>query len=111
LILVVPTLALALDAADLPSAIENAKTAADHEGIAVYYDGEARAAHAMADRHRDMARSYAKHPRPSGAKGPRPPIAQRMRRHCERRVESYEAAAQEFEATAASIRLEAKAIE
>ena len=89
---------------DLPNAIENAKTAADHEALAAYFDGEAKAARATAERHRRMAALYGKHPMPSGAKGTRASLGRTMPPHCDKLVASYEAAAAEYEAMAAAHR-------
>jgi hypothetical protein len=110
-ILFAPRAVLALDAADLPSAIENAKTPADHEAIAAYYDGEAKAARAAAEQHRKMAAAYGKHPEPAGAKGVRSSIYKTMPRHCDQLVASYEAAAKDNDALAAAHREAARAAE
>jgi hypothetical protein len=109
LLVVGPKVVRALDAADLPDAIENAKTAADHEAIAAYYDDEAKAARAEAERHRRMGAFYEEHPRPAGSKGVRHPLHTTMPPHCTRLVASYEAAAEEYEAMAEAHREEANA--
>ena len=108
--LVAPKAAFGLDAPDLPAAIENAKTAADHEAIAAYYDAEAKAARAKAEKHRKMAAAYGKHPKPAGGKGSRSQVYRTIEPHCGKLVASYEAAAQEFAAMAASHREAAAAI-
>ena len=104
LTLFAPMAVLALDATDLPAAIENAKTAADHEAIAPYYDAEAKAARATAEEHGKMAAAYGKNPKPGGSKGVRPPVYRTIRPRCEELVASHEAAAHDFEAMAASHR-------
>ena len=58
LILVVPGAVLAIDATDLQAAIENAKTTADHEAIADYFDAQAKAALATVQEHREMLAGY-----------------------------------------------------
>jgi hypothetical protein len=105
-----PTAALALDAADLPSAIENAKTAADHEAIAAYYDAEAKAARATVERHRAMAAAYARPPKAPAGKGERSSLYRMMPRHCDDLIKDYEAAAHEYEAMAAAHRKAANEI-
>jgi len=100
----VPTAALALDEADLPSAIENAKTAADHEAIAAYYDAEAKAARATVELHRRMASAYEKHRMPAGSKGVHSSVYRTMPRHCGDLIKNSEAAAHEYEAMAAAHR-------
>jgi hypothetical protein len=45
---------------DIEQEIANAKTAADHEKIASFYDGEAKSAESKADEHDRMAASYKK---------------------------------------------------
>jgi hypothetical protein len=111
LALIGPSVAHSLEAADVPSAIENAKTAADHEALAAYFEGEAQAARATAERHRRMGSFYEKHPRPAGLKGNRTPLHQTMPPHCTRLVASYEASAEDYEAMAVAHREMAKAVE
>jgi hypothetical protein len=52
--------ALAEEGQDIEQEIANAKTAADHEKIASFYDGEAKSAESKADEHDRMAASYKK---------------------------------------------------
>jgi hypothetical protein len=104
LILVGPRAAHSLEADDIPAAVENAKTAADHEALAAYFDGEAKAARASAERHRRMADLYGKHPKPSGTKGVRASLSKTMPPHCDKLAASYETAAAEYEAMAAAHR-------
>ena len=53
----VPLRATAADV-DIVQKIETAKTAADHEAIASYYDAQAAAAKSNAEMHRKMASTY-----------------------------------------------------
>src|SRR4030095_6085285 len=95
LALVPPRTVLALDAADLPDAIEKAKAPADHEAIAAYSDAEAKPARTAPEQHRKMAAAYGKHPVPAGAKGTRSAIHKTMPKHCDQLGASYAYAAQE----------------
>ena len=104
LILVGPTAARALDAADLAAAIENAKTAADHEVIAAHYEAEAKAARAEAERHRSMGAVYKKHGGHTAGKAAGTPLAKTMPPHCDELATSYEAAAKQYDAMAAAER-------
>ena len=106
-----PGTARAIDPADLPNAIESAETAADHEALAAYFEGEAKAAREMAERHRRMGERYRNLRKPAGLKGVRARIDQSMPRHCDKLVASYEAAASEYEAMAAEHREAASEIE
>jgi hypothetical protein len=103
-----PGAARALDPDDLPNAIDNAETPADHEALAAYYEEEAKTARAMAERHRSMGERYRNPHKPAGLKGVR---ARSMPQHCDKLVASYEAAAKEYEAMAAAHREAASAIE
>jgi hypothetical protein len=99
----------ALDSADLPKAIENAKTPADHEAIAAYFDEQAKEARATADMHRQMGGAYRKRPPTSPKGGGSDTFGTRMRGHCEDLVSKYEQVAKDDEAMAAAHRAEAKA--
>jgi hypothetical protein len=110
LVLVGPRAAQSLEAEDVPNAIENAKTAADHEALAAYFEGEAKAARARAERHRRMAALYGKYPKASGTKGTRVSLSKSMPPHCDKLVASYEATAADYEAMAAVHREEASAV-
>jgi hypothetical protein len=110
LTLAVSTRAFALDAADLPAAIENAKTPADHEAIAAYYDTQAKAALAEVERHRAMAGAYAKPPASGGSKGVRSSVYKTMPRHCDDLLKDYKNAAHEYQAMAAEHRKAASEI-
>jgi len=100
----VPKAVLALDAADLPSAIENATTPADHEAIAAYFDAQAKAARTMVEHHRTMASAYLNHPKPAAGKGVRSSVYKTMPKHCDDLIKSYETAAHEYKAMAAAHR-------
>lgn len=103
-----PTPVYALEPANLPDAVESAQTAADHEVLAAHFEAEAKGARAAAERHRSMGARYEKLRKPAGLKGVR---HRTMADHCARLVESYEAAAKEFEAMAAEHREAAREIE
>lgn len=105
-----PMRALALEAADLPSAIENATTAADHEAIAAYYDAEAKAANASVERHRAMAAAYAKPSNLPAGKGVRHSVYRTMSGHCDDLIKDFKSAAHEFEKMAAAHRKAASEI-
>jgi hypothetical protein len=75
--------------AGLVQKIENARTRVDHEEIASLYEQQAGADKAAAERHRDLARFYA---RSGGLKGT--PIPG-MRSHCETLAQAYQLAAEE----------------
>lgn len=102
----------ALDADDLPSAVENAKTAADHEAIAAFFEGEAKEANARAKRHRAMGSTYKKHQQHSmpAGKGVPSKLNKTMPPHCDQLATTYDAAAKEYEAMAAAHHEEASAI-
>jgi hypothetical protein len=109
LAIVGPTAASALDAADLPKAVENAATAADHEAIAAYYDAEAKAAREKAALHRSMGAVYEKHRGPASKAGATI-LYKTMPPHCSELATSNEAAAKEYEAMAAAHRETASAL-
>ncbi len=83
--------------------ISSAKTAADHEAIAVQYDREAAAARAQAAEHRKMAESYKK---VGGS------LVEKLHldQHCEKLAKSYDEAAQQSEALAKAHREMAKQV-
>lgn len=105
-----PGLAIELDAADLPNAIENAETPADHEALATYFEAEAKEARAMAERHRKMAATYRNLRKPAGLKGVRARLERTMPRHCDELVARYDSAAKDYEAMAAEHREAASAL-
>ena len=82
---------------DLLQRIESARTQADHDGLAAYYDREASAARASAAEHRKMAASY------QGIIGGGRATAN-MPAHCNAIVRSQEAIAAEYEGMAAAHR-------
>jgi hypothetical protein len=73
--------------------IREAKTAADHQAIAAYYETEAHAAHAKYDQHLGMAKSY----------GTTPTLKEKSGAvtHCETIAKKYQEIAKEYEAMAA----------
>jgi hypothetical protein len=83
--------AMAVDDSDIDAKIAAAKTPADHEAIAAYYDGKAKDARDKAAEHTKMAKEY----RSVGhlAKG-------RFPEHCEGLARIYTSAAKEYEAMA-----------
>jgi hypothetical protein len=83
--------------ADMLQRIESARTPADHEALAAYYDREAAAARAMASTHRKMAISYQRSL--SGGRG-----GASMPAHCNAIARNQEAVAVEFDAMAAAHR-------
>jgi len=96
--------ALAADAAqpaDIEKMIASAKTPADHEAIAAYYDKQAAEARAKAEEHRRMGEDYK---RGGGA------LAEKthFHEHCEALTRSYNQAAKDYEALAAAHRDMAK---
>jgi hypothetical protein len=73
--------------------IRDAKTAADHQVIAAYYEKEAHAAHAKYDQHLGMAKSY----------GTVPGLEDKAKAaaHCESIAKKYQEVAKEYEAMVA----------
>lgn len=106
-----PLRVCAVDPADLPKAIESAKTAADHEALAAYYEGEAKTARAAAARHQAMSNAYERRPEPGGTKGLRTSLNRTMPRHCDALVSSYDAAAKQYGEMAAEHRRTAQELE
>jgi hypothetical protein len=101
--------ARALTAADLPDAIANAKTPADHEAIAAYYDEEAKTAREQAKRHQDMGAVYKKAPAAPAKAGGGHVFHRQMGEHCDKIAATYEESAKELETMAAAHRAQAKA--
>ena len=87
---------------DIDKMITDAKTPADHEAIAVYYDQQAADARAKAAEHRKMGDSYRK---AGGALQHKT----HFHEHCEALVREYDAAARDYAAMAAAHRQMAKA--
>jgi hypothetical protein len=89
-------------AADIEQMIVSAKTPADHEAIAAYYDQQAKEARDKAELHRKMGQDYKK---AGGA------LAHKthFHEHCEALTAGYERAAKDFAALAAAHREMVKA--
>jgi ribulose kinase len=87
--------------ADIEEMISSAKTPADHEAIASYYEGQAKEARQKAEEHRKMGEAYKKGGGALAAKT-------HFHEHCEALTRSYNAEAKEYEALAASHRDMAK---
>ena len=105
-----PRSAHALDAADLPKAIESAKTAADHEAIATYFEEQAKEARATAKRHQEMGAIYKKESSPAPKSGGAAHLFHtQMGEHCDDLATKYEKVAKDYEAMAAEHRAQAKA--
>jgi hypothetical protein len=88
---------------DINDMIANAKSPADHEAIAAYYDKAATAAEASAEQHKKMAETYAKLLRPdhpSSVEGHLKPLPA----HCKAEAKYYEGIATENRALAAAHR-------
>jgi hypothetical protein len=83
---------------DLEKAIAKAKTPADHEAIAAYYDKESAAAKAKAEQHRKLAQTY--HTSGMPGRGTQFPLEN----HCQQLAQTYESAAAENAALAAAHR-------
>jgi hypothetical protein len=75
---------------DLEKAIAGAKTPADHEAIASYYDKESAAAKAKAAEHRRLAETYR-----TLSVSPRSQVPS-MENHCRQLVQDYESIATEY---------------
>lgn len=88
---------------DIMSMVEHAKTKADHEAIAAYYEKQAEAAKNQAELHRKMEKSYAVAPG-GGTKGSATSLSQ----HCAALAKHYESLAQEYTTLAAAHRDMAK---
>lgn len=78
-----------VQAGGLEQKIESARTRADHEEIASLYEQQAGADKAAAERHRGLARAYAR----SG--NPRVPVNPGLISHCENLARTYQQAADE----------------
>ena len=89
---------------NLEKAIAGAKTAADHEAIAAYYDREAAAAKDKATEHRKLVEAYHRL-----AATPRGQGFQSMGNHCQQLAKNYESVATENTALATAHRKMAQA--
>ena len=81
--------------AQVEDRIANARTRADHQGLAQFFDQEAQEARSRAEKHRAMAKSFAVEGWGRGKAGIQ------ARDHCETLVGLYEKAEQENKALAA----------
>ena len=86
------------------AAVENAKSAKDHEAIAQSYDAEAKGLRAKATLHQNMAKHYGEASYAKGASHG----SGAMENHCKKLASSYEAAAKDADAMAADHREMAK---
>ena len=88
-------------AADIEEQIAAAKTPADHEAIAKWYDDQAAEAQRKAEEHQKMGAAYKKEPGAIASKT-------HFHEHCEALVRNYTAEAKEYRALAAAHRQMAK---
>jgi hypothetical protein len=93
----------AVDDADIVQKVQTAKTAADHEAIAKYYDGQAAEARKKAAEHKQMGDSY------RGSTVGKAGAASSMPYHCEALVKAFELEAAEYDGMAQAQRELAKA--
>jgi hypothetical protein len=96
-----------LSQSELRSLVANAKTAADHERIAQYFDAEATKYEADAKKHEEEASYYAVHPTPAIGKLQNL-YSQNMQSHCPNLAAKLKEAAQEARLIAAGHREMAK---
>ena len=92
--------AISAHAAAIDAQIAAAKTPADHEAIAAWYDEQAKAAEAKAAEHRKMGQEYQKAGGPAGKA--------QLPAHCNGLVKIYTSAAKEYAAMAKAHREMAK---
>ena len=96
-------------AEDIRQMIATAKTAADHEEIAFWYDEQAALAEANAKNHEGLARAYEGSPMFAPVPGdPEAPGKERAKAHCENLTKSYTGAAAEYRMLATAHREAAK---
>ena len=98
-----PTNAIGADM-DIMDKVKTAKTAADHQAIASYYDAEATDAKKKADEHRKMADTYTAGTSIGKGTGPVP-----LPQHCQALAKEYDEQASHFTAMADTHRELAKA--
>ena len=91
------TAALAVDDSDIADKVQSAKTPADHEAIAAYYDGKAAAATKDATYHRQMGQSYKSLAGGATGKGY---AASAMPQHCEAIAKAADSEAEQYKAMA-----------
>lgn len=72
--------------------IETAKTRADYEALAAFYEQEAKSLQAKAEEHKEMGKAYSKIGHLSGTAFK---AKHNLVQHCDRLVEKYKGAAQE----------------
>ena len=89
--------ALAVDDGDIMEKLQSAKTAADHEAIATYYDGKAAAATKDAAYHRQMGQSYKGIVGGAAGKGY---ATSAMPQHCEAIAKAADSEAEQYKAMA-----------
>jgi hypothetical protein len=89
---------------DVMEKVKTAKTAADHEAIAKYYDSEAAAAKKQADLHRKMAETYSAGGGIGKGTGPIP-----LPQHCQALAKEADEEAAHYTAMAETHRALAKA--
>lgn len=92
---------------ELRNLIENAKTPADHEQIAQYFDAEAAKYEAEAKKHQEEATYYAAQPTPANGRN-KGFYSQEMQSHCPNMASKLKEAAQEARMIAAGHREMAK---
>src|SRR5262245_53899083 len=90
----------AQDGKSIEQMVTEAKTPADHEAIAAYYDKEAQDAHQKHAEHQKLAESYDLTPKLKGGT---------MSKHCTDAGKKYEGIAKDYEALAKAHRQMAKA--
>jgi hypothetical protein len=90
------TAALAVDDGDVMEKVQSARTPADHEAIAAYYDGKAAAATKDAAYHRQMGQSYKGLAGGASGKG----YASAMPQHCEAIAKAADSEAEQYKAMA-----------
>ena len=95
------SVSVAQEGTSLEQRINNAKTAADHEAIAAYYDQEAKAAHQKHEEHLKLKAAYEKIPHLASKTS--------LPWHCSTIAENYNKTAKEYEALAKLHRDMAKA--
>jgi hypothetical protein len=91
------TAALAVDDGDIADKVQSAKTPADHEAIAAYYDGKAAAATKDAAYHRQMGQSYKSLAGGAGGKGY---ATSAMPQHCDAIAKAADTEAEQYKAMA-----------
>ena len=90
----------AQDGKSIEQMVSEAKTPADHEAIASYYDKEAQEAHQKHAEHKKLAESYDLTPKLKGGT---------MSKHCTDAAKKYEGIAKDYEALAKEHRALAEA--